>query len=723
MSDQSDNQLDAELKNVPVPDGLLGRLREVADWDDARVDAALCDVNLPAAMIDRLHEAMGDEALDEAMGSVPLPHGFLARLRIIPHIRRRSKLARLAVAASLFLLISSAYLSSLSALVLAVRPQQVEEATIELPYGGPLQLVVDLNHPEVSILPSYRPAKLVTSKPKSFEVDVKLEEFARQTEVGPVGEVFVALNSGVDFEQDILLLKYQLQVLGARVVGDEHLRELVPTPMLPRAGIEPPLVRQYNRRFLLQNGIHPLVFPGASQALRTSRVPISTDTSSFDLAVRGIPDDRLPRPEQARVEDFVAAIGDHLPPASSDQVAIRVAAGPSVFGRELNPRLAAQVGWPVELAGQPAGLLQVGVVAPHELRTTHQSTFLTIALDTSSSMRWADRLDMTRRALVKLVDHLSADDRISLVAFNEQIVQEIESVGPEDADLLLEAVDRLSARGGADLAAGLQRAVSVAMKAPSDTDTLRRVVVITDGRSGVSEETEPLIKGLLQEVHRDGLQVSFFDLDGNQHFRPLLGDLANSGGGEIRQINTVDVLRWSLVEALSGSESVVAENAELTVTFRPEVVAAYRLLGHEAVSLAGLDTVSVSTDLKSGQSASALFEVWLKPGRDDVLGWAHVRWREPDTGKTKQTRQRISRIQFAPSFAESSLSLQAAAIAAETAEVLRESPFVDSRERSLVHVLEFAENVNPRLEKSLAFQQFVNVVEQLEAVRQRNGGD
>ena len=720
MSDQSNNQFDAELKGVPLPDGLLERLRKLADWDDALIDDALCSVNVPSSIIDRLHEAIDDEALDEAIGGVPLPHGLLARLRIIPHMRHRTKLSRLAVAASLFLLISSAYLSSLSALVLAIRPQRVEDVTIELPYDGPIQLVADFEHMEVSILPAIAPMDIAASRPENADVNVQFEDFVKEDEHGPVGELFVALKEGVDFEQDILLLKYQL--LGARVVSDEDLPELVPTPAMPRPGIEPPLIRQYNRRFLLQNGIHPLVFPSANQALRTSSVPLSTDTSSFDLAVRGASNNQLPSPERVRVEDFVAAVGDHFPSASSDKVAIRVAAGPSVFGRELNPRLAGQVGWPAELARQQAGLLQVGAVAPCELRSTEQATHLTVALDTSLSMNWADRLDLTRWALANLLDSLGPDDRISLVAFNEQVVQQIEGAGPEDGDELLEALNRISARGGADLAAGLQHAVSVAMKTPWDNRSLRRVVVITDGRAGMSEESEQLIQQLLLEVRREGLRVSFFDLDGNQHFHSLLKDLAKAGGGELRRITTVDNLRWSLVEILSGSRPVVAEDTELTVTFRPEVVAAYRLLGHEAVSLAGLDTVSVSSPLRSGQSASTLFEVWLRPGNDDVVGRADVRWREAESGKSRHVRQRISRIQFAPSFAESSLSLQAAAIAAETAEVLRESPFVESRGKNLAHVLDVAENVNPRLAKSHAFQQFVNVVEQLEAIRLRNGG-
>src|SRR5687767_80846 len=51
----SDARLDAQLRNVPVPDGLLDRLHGVADeWTDDRVDVALCNVPLPEGFFERL---------------------------------------------------------------------------------------------------------------------------------------------------------------------------------------------------------------------------------------------------------------------------------------------------------------------------------------------------------------------------------------------------------------------------------------------------------------------------------------------------------------------------------------------------------------------------------------------------------------------------------------------------------------------------------------------
>src|SRR4051812_5404550 len=49
-----DNSLDAELRGVPIPPGLIARLERLARYGDEQLDAAVCDVPLPARLLDRL---------------------------------------------------------------------------------------------------------------------------------------------------------------------------------------------------------------------------------------------------------------------------------------------------------------------------------------------------------------------------------------------------------------------------------------------------------------------------------------------------------------------------------------------------------------------------------------------------------------------------------------------------------------------------------------------
>jgi hypothetical protein len=73
--------------------------------------------------------------------------------------------------------------------------------------------------------------------------------------------------------------------------------------------------------------------------------------------------------------------------------------------------------------------------------------------------------------------------------------------------------------------------------------------------------------------------------------------------------------------------------------------------------------------------------------------------------------QRISRLQFATSFLDSAISLQAAAVAAETAEILRGSPFAPRGVHTLDRVVALAAGANPQLREQREFARLVRLAE------------
>ena len=81
-----DPKLDARLRAVPLPEGLIQRLRQVALADDAGLDAALTEMPLPAGLLGRLRgiPLAADEDLDQTLRDVAVPAGLARRLRTIP---------------------------------------------------------------------------------------------------------------------------------------------------------------------------------------------------------------------------------------------------------------------------------------------------------------------------------------------------------------------------------------------------------------------------------------------------------------------------------------------------------------------------------------------------------------------------------------------------------------------------------------------------------------
>ena len=150
MSDESFNWIDDELRRVPLPEGLLVRLRrlgkEISELSDQELDDSLRSVPVPAHLGDRLLEIVADEQLDEQLLAVEVPDGLLDEMtyvpqderlrdvvvpvnlllqlrRIPPRRRRRIPTTQLALAASVLLMISLGYALSMVGLVLTAYDQ------------------------------------------------------------------------------------------------------------------------------------------------------------------------------------------------------------------------------------------------------------------------------------------------------------------------------------------------------------------------------------------------------------------------------------------------------------------------------------------------------------------------------------------------------------------------------------------------------------------------
>jgi Ca-activated chloride channel family protein len=187
-----------------------------------------------------------------------------------------------------------------------------------------------------------------------------------------------------------------------------------------------------------------------------------------------------------------------------------------------------------------------------------------------------------------------------------------------------------------------------------------------------------------------------------------LASFAASAHGKVQTIDSAREIRQATEEALLGRSSEIAGDVEMTVRFNPKAVARYRLVGHEATL--GLPTAPLKATLRSGEAATALFEVVLKADGTNEVATVDLEWTDPATGKHETLSQPISRVQFANSLAESPMSLQAAAVAAESAEVLRGSR-AGASGHSLDRTLEVARSVHPKLRGQADFQRLVALIE------------
>jgi hypothetical protein len=198
-----------------------------------------------------------------------------------------------------------------------------------------------------------------------------------------------------------------------------------------------------------------------------------------------------------------------------------------------------------------------------------------------------------------------------------------------------------------------------------------------------------------------------------------MASLARAGRGSVRRAASANQIGWALREIASSRSELTARNAQLKVTFNPKSVLQYRLLGHEAKDWAGLLPGPTQTDFHDGQSATVLYEVRLAPSGPKDMATAELTWYPAGYDGTQGAQQQrlthtLDRDALATSWASAAPPLQEAAIAAQTAEVLRRSPLVVARNQraALVRISDRTATVSSSLNQRPSFSALVSLVEQ-----------
>lgn len=685
-----DAWLDAQLRDVPLPEGLLERLRGLASLSDEQLDAALRDV--------------------------PVPSRLMARLdRVGQRWSRLEKVGRWATAVSLLVAFGMTYFGLVTSFLVTERG-----SATRLPswgYGGPPdRLTVQLVEDEPAVEPggALLATETDTSPQEADEFSPRIPQFALPADAGRLGKkdslrVGLPRPEGLDLLESVALAQWPN--VRAYPSGIDEVEDLKKVPSLKPRGIDCPLVFGYDLVFLSRTGFHPFVCPALNPALRSMVVPLSAETASYDLLRRYLEDGELPPRQELRTEDFLAALDYPYPRPDKQSLGLLVAGGPSPF------------------RGSGLQLLLCGVQARDLAPVRRAPARLTLAVDISGSMSWGGRLDMVREAMAWLCERMLPEDRISLVVFNADGFSVVEDAGPLQRDQLLAAVDALRPSGLTNVAAGLRSAYAVALREPMGPHGADRVILFTDGLAALDHASASQISARLAEAAKRGAMLHVVDMSQGRDqddLDPSLLALAQKGGGRVHRATTVHQIRWALEEILTGRPQQVAADAQLKVSFHPKAVAWYRLLGHEPRTVAALKPAPAETDFCAGQAATVLFELMLLPKGAEEVALAELTWRDPQSGQVHRAAQTFSRSQFAAYLFEAPLPLQAATMVAEAAEILRLSPFHPAwpNAASLEPVLRMARQVDARVLREPSYRVFLEVLEKAASVRPaRSGGE
>ena len=434
---------------------------------------------------------------------------------------------------------------------------------------------------------------------------------------------------------------------------------LPPAPVTPPnrdygdTGHVPPSPPSYDTTFFQNYGVNPFIDPRADHL---STFAMDVDTASYSVARRFVLDGNRPDPDSVRVEEFVNYFDQEYPQPRRGAFAIHVDGAHSPFTQDT---------W----------IARVGIQGRDVPDHRRKDATLVFVIDTSGSMSRENRLELVKRALRLLVRELRPTDQIGIVTYGNRGHAILNPTEAKHDDYILEVIDGLYPGGSTNAEEGLRLGYEMADRW-LNPERITRIILLSDGVANVGQTGPEAILNQVRKYVNEGVTLSTVGVGMGNYNDVLMEQLANDGDGNYFYIDNLTEAWKSFVDNLTSTLQVIARDAKIQVSFNPDVVHSYRLIGYENRDVADRDFRNDSVDageVGAGHSVTALYELRLHERIDGPIAKVHVRYEDPDSHRIFEVDRNFNVNDLHGHFESASPRFQLAATVAQYAEVLRES--------------------------------------------------
>lgn len=268
-----------------------------------------------------------------------------------------------------------------------------------------------------------------------------------------------------------------------------------------------------------------------------------------------------------------------------------------------------------------------------EPQTKNNLVFL---IDVSGSMTSNDKLPLLKKAFGYLVQNLDGDDVVSIVTYSGKEEVVLEGCAGNRHEMILNAVNSLQASGSTNGQAGLVKAYEIAERYRIEGGN-NRIFMASDGDLNVGISSPEELKSFVEGKRDAGVFLSVLGFGQGNYRDSNMEAIADNGNGVYMYIDGEAEAEKVFGEDLFANLYTVAKDVKLQITFNPDFVSAYRLIGYENRVLNNkdfLDDTKDAGELGAGHLVTVFYELQftenLPEGDSDVLASLAIRYKQPD---------------------------------------------------------------------------------------------
>ena len=288
-------------------------------------------------------------------------------------------------------------------------------------------------------------------------------------------------------------------------------------------------------------------------------------------------------------------------------------------------------------------LLIMGLkTAEAQVKTSNNLVFL---IDVSGSMNSEDKLPLLQKSFSYLLSALDEDDTVSIVTYasGEELI--LDGCPGNQPETIQNAIDSLHASGATNGEAGLKKAYETAEKHYRQNGN-NRIILASDGDLNVGIATPEEIEKFVSEKRAAGVYISVFGFGYGNYRDSIMEKIADCGNGVYYYIDAAEEAEKVFCDELLSTLYTVAEDVKLQITFNPETVAEYRLIGYENRMMKTEDFYNDEKDageVGAGHAVTVCYELKLNETEDnDKLFDFSVRYKKPGAEQSLQNDYEIN---------------------------------------------------------------------------------
>ena len=266
----------------------------------------------------------------------------------------------------------------------------------------------------------------------------------------------------------------------------------------------------------------------------------------------------------------------------------------------------------VELRVQTSGTLRDGhffvrvrIQAADLDRQTREPLNLALVFDRSGSMDTDSKIGYLRRAGRLVVENLTRQDYVALVAYNHRVQTLVPLHPVVNREYLYHRIDELYAEGNTNISGGLLEGCAQLQKR-LDEPGRHHVILLTDGLANRGVTNPKALVRLVDRCTKNGITITTVGV-GTDYDEKLLSRMAEAGNGRYVYVGSGEEIPTALKRELGDLLPVVAQNVKISLPLPANVDVVHDFASSEPPQ-PGIWEVSLG-DLSSGEERVLLVEL------------------------------------------------------------------------------------------------------------------